>query len=40
MEKKLVLDPILAHFGPQKCLCSFYFYLMLDIVASYHCMQI
>ena len=27
------------NFGPQKFFCGFYLYWMLDIVASYHCMQ-
>ena len=27
-------------FGPQTCFCRFYFYNMLYIVASYHCMQL
>ena len=43
-QKKTILDLILTHFGsnsvPKKISCRFYFYLMLYIVASYHCMQL
>ena len=39
----LVLGPILVRFypkfGPPNFFCGFYFYQMLDIVASFHCIQ-
>ena len=42
MSKKLILGLILACFGPNtvaKIFFVFYLYMMLYIVASYHCMQ-
>ena len=39
MMKNLILGPILAQIWAPNFFWGFYFYYMLDIVASYHCMQ-
>ena len=37
--KKFSFEPDFGSFDPPKFFGEFYLYLMLDIVASYHCMQ-